>query len=263
MKIVLKHDEDRVKKWMLKIRDKALGVKFNHASSSGIERSELEKKIKAIVGFIAEQVMHDLLVKYNKLKESVSIKLDDSTSSVNQIDIRVIKKWEVSQGEFQQKEYEVEVRSSFPFFSIENTICKTFDVLGPYVNSVKVFEKEKDFYLRLLFALDYHKDNFVTYEKDNREKVNYNNTTINTLINDYFSEDFSLKKDLTIFFVGGATKEMMRDESISYIGTMESDIFNNDKGATFKKIKLRNSIDAISMLNIILSVSVKEHLDGR
>ena len=75
--------------------------------------------------------------------------------------------------------------------------------------------------------------------------------------------DYLLKKNLVMYFVGGATNEMMNNPSISYYGSMESDIFNTEKNGLFKKIKLKNSLDAVSMIKLMLSVCTNENLDGK
>ena len=66
-----------------------------------------------------------------------------------------------------------------------------------------------------------------------------------------------------IYFVGGATREMMNDESISYIGDMKSEIFNQASDGKYKKIKLRNAIDSISILRLILGSITTELLDKK
>jgi hypothetical protein len=79
-------------------------------------------------------------------------------------------------------------------------------------------------------------------------------------MNDYFNEDFSLIKDLDIYFVGGATKEMMLDDSVSYFGNMKSETFNANSEGVYRKIKIRNAIDAVSILRLILGVITDENL---
>jgi len=80
-----------------------------------------------------------------------------------QIDLRTIKNSKT-----------IEVRSSFPRAPIEKVICNRdcqFDVIGPYKNSYKPDEIQKDFYVRALFRMDNPRqvltnvktDNFVAY----------------------------------------------------------------------------------------------------
>ncbi|RLA83680.1 MAG: hypothetical protein DRG78_03640 [Epsilonproteobacteria bacterium] len=265
LKVILKHDDEKVTKLIQNIRNKALGTNFNSAGSDGRNRTEEEQNIKSLTGFIAENIIHLLLVKYNKKLnkdnlDNIKIELDNSSSSINQIDIRINKSWNISISEKDNLTESIEVRSSFPFKEIGTTVCKTFDVLGAYINDTKICENQKDYYLRLLFELEYKEENFITYEKNGSNKINYNKTTINTLYKDYFDENYLLKKDLVMYFVGGATKEMMNNKSIAYQGTMESDIFNTKEEGSFQKLKLKNSLDAVSLIKRILSVSTNEHL---
>lgn len=269
LKIVLNHKDDRIIRMMTKIRHKALGTNFNTASSSGKIRGIEEQNIKSVSGFLAEEIVYKLLQKYNEKVnlgnlDNISIELDNSNTSKNQIDIRVLKKWKISDDTHNESVEDIEIRSSFPFKSIENTICKTFDVLGYYINNVKIKENEKDYYLRLLFSLDYHEDNHIHYiDKYEKQKIDYNKTTINTLYEDYFDENYLLKKDLIVYFVGGATREMMNNDSISYFGTMESDIFNTNKEGLFRKIKLKNSLDSVSIIKLILGICTNEHIQKK
>ena len=45
----------------------------------------------------------------------------------------------------------VEVRSSFPYTGLENAVCRVFDIIGWYVNPVKIKEIRKDYYVRTLY----------------------------------------------------------------------------------------------------------------
>ena len=269
LKIEFNYKDERIIKLMQKIRDKALGTAFNPASSDGTLRSIDEQNIKSIAGYLAEEVMHMLLIKYNKQinkynLDNVKIKLDTSKSSINQIDLKIQKTWMIDENNTESLTESIEVRSSFPFLPIETTVCKTFDVLGPYVNEIKIIENAKDYYLRLLFGIDYDEKYYMTYiDKNQLTKIDYNKTTINTLYQEYFDKDYLLKKNLVMYFVGGATNEMMNNPSISYYGSMESDIFNTEKNGLFKKIKLKNSLDAVSMIKLMLSVCTNENLDGK
>ena len=266
LKVVLKQTDEYTNKLLPIIRNKVVSSNFNTASSSGIARSEKEKNIKAITGLLAEYVVYDLLRKYNKdinstNKKNVIIELDDSNISKNQIDIRIKKKWQINDCDYDEKNETIEVRSSFPYLDIKSSICGNFDVLGPYSNDVKKSEISKDYYLRILFQLDYRKENHITYEnKKGEKKLNYNSTTTNTLYKDYFDSNYLLKKDLTLYFVGGATNDMMLNPSIAYEGTMGSESFNEKEQGLFKKIKLKNSMDAVSTLKLILSVCTNEHM---
>jgi len=269
LKVTLKHTDAYTQKLFSIIKDKVAKANFNTASSSGSPRNKKEKDIKAITGLLAEHIVYDLLRKYNadinsKNKVNVKITLDNSNNSKNQIDIKILKRWQISDNAFDEKAETIEVRSSFPYFDIKKSICGNFDVLGPYSNDIKKSEISKDYYLRVLFQLDYKENNKIKYkDKKDFERIDYNKTTINTLYKDYFTEDYLLKKDLTLYFVGGATSNMMQNPSIAYDGTMGSESFNEKEDGLFKKIKLRNAIDAISILKLILSVCTNEHMEKK
>ena len=79
----------------------------------------------------------------------------------------------------------------------------------------------------------------------------------------FFDDDMNLIKLLNVFLVGGATKEMMQDESISYIGSMKSYSYNKNNTAKFQKIKFRNSMDSIAILHRILSVITDEKIKAK
>jgi len=259
-KIVLKCNNSNVLDMIKKIKNKVQTISFNPADSSGKVREKKEQYLKSFTGMLVEEICFRILDKYNTNK-NIEIVSDTSNSSIDQVDLKIVKNIRDTNGEF-SKVYEVEVRSSFPFKKIEDIVCNEFDVLGAYINDVKVSEKEKDFYLRFLFELDYRRENYHKFGTNN-EKINYNKTTINTLLNDYFDDSFKLKKDLVIYFVGGATREMMNDKSISYIGDMRSETFNQDKGGKYKKIKLSNAIDSISILRLMLGSIDSELIDKK
>lgn len=255
-KIELKHNSKNVKDLIEKVKNKVGNIKFNSADSSGEIRGKKEQYLKGFSGILVEEICYQILSKHNINKNNIEIYPDESNSSKNQVDIRLIKRWKNENKNF-DKQINIEVRSSFPFKKIENIICNDFDVLGPYVNHVKNNEEGKDYYLRFLFELEYREENYHRFG-ENKEKINYNITTINTLINDYFDDEFNLKKNLVIYFVGGATKDMMNDDSISYIGDMKSETFNQEGDAKYRKIKLRNAIDSISILRLMLGVITTE-----
>lgn len=84
----------------------------------------------------------------------------------------------------------IEVRSSFPRNGINFAICHQtyeFDILGPYSNSYKPLEPQKDFYLRTLYHVYSPIDFLSEYQKDG----------------------------FTVFLTGGATWEMMVDDKIA------------------------------------------------
>lgn len=232
-------------------------IKFNPVNSSGAVRDDLEIKLKSFCGLIIEQLCLSMLAHYNK-NPNVKIELDNSNTSKDQIDLKIHKKWQDNRTNWQIVTKTIEVRSSFPFKPIEKVVAQDFDILGGYKNNIKKGEIEKDFYLRFLFSLDYDPK---LYVKENN-KINYSQTTINTLKSIYFDENLNLKKELTIYFIGGSTNTMMLDESIAYDGNMKSSNFNQSNVAQYKKIKARNALDCIAIMQMMLNVITTELLMG-
>jgi hypothetical protein len=236
---------------------KALSTNFNKVDSGGRVRSEEEKRFKSIIGCLSELCMFCILKYFsrslNKDKTSsrVEIQLDNSSTSLDQIDI-FIKKYLPDRS---VKHYTFELRSSLPFKDIKSTICGNFDVLGPYYNAIKKSEKSKDFYGRLLFDLETKK--YPQYYIYNNNRIDYRATTTNILKNVYFDQNYRLIHPLILYFVGGATHSMMVDPSISYYGKMSNDTFQNEQG-WFRKIKIYKALDAISFLSLVLEVGDTE-----
>lgn len=259
LKLTLKYNNTKIKELIKYVYEEAKNTNFNSSDSSGKKRAEREILLKSTTGLLAEHIVFEILKKYNIIinnHELVNVSRIVSKTSFNQIDIYIKKKVNNS---FVTKT--VEVRSSFPFYNLKESICKNFDILGPYINNKKISENEKDYYLRLLFNLEYSKDNYIYYEKNGIRNIDYNQTTINTLLKDYFDDDLNLIKDLKLIFVGGATTEMMKDDAISYTEMMKSDTFNINKSGLFRKIKLINGLDAISILNHILAFHTSSQKD--
>lgn len=233
-------------------------IKFNVANSSGSARDDIEIKLKSFCGLIIEQLCYSMLKHYNK-NPNIQIELDESFSSIDQIDLKIYKKWFDMDCIQQTSIKSVEIRSSFPFNSIEKAVSQDFDILGGYKNNVKKEEGEKDFYLRFLFSLEYPKELHVKQGS----KIDYSKTTTNVLQNLYFDNDLNLKKDMVIYFVGGATNSMMSDDSISYSGTMKSTSFNQNNNAQYRKLKIRNALDCVAIMQMMLNVITTELKEGK
>lgn len=236
-------------------------IKFNVANSSGVAREEVEVKLKSFCGLIIEQLCYSMLNHYNT-NENVQIVLDDSFNAVDQIDLKIYKSWldrNEKKTAIKTAIKTVEIRSSFPFKPIEKAVSQDFDILGGYKNHVKKGEIEKDFYLRFLFALEYPKDHYVR----NGNKIDYSKTTTNVLRHLYFDDELNLKKEMTIYFIGGATHSMMSDDSISYNGSMRSHNFNQDNNAQYRKLKVRNALDCVAIMQMMLNVITTESSEGK
>ena len=258
-KITLSPNNERSKNIIQTAKSRLSSIQFNSASSSGVTREEIEIKLKSFCGLIIEQLCFSMLTHYNK-NPNVVIELDSGNNSIDQIDLKIHKKWlQHGSDDYKSLTKTVEIRSSFPFKSIEKVVSQDFDILGGYKNDIKKGEIEKDFYLRFLFALDYKSDYYV---KENG-KIHYGKTTTKTLKECYFDNDLNLKRELVIFFIGGATNAMMLDESIAYLGSMTSSNFNINQNAEFKKIKVRNGLDCIAIMQMMLNVITTEASQGK
>lgn len=256
-KITLSPKNEISTKILSKAKSRFEKISFNVADSSGITRDEDEIKFKSFCGLIIEQLCYDILNYYNKNK-NIKITLDDSFNSIDQIDLKIHKTW--FDGEKEEKTIKtVEIRSSFPFTKIEKAVSKDFDILGGYKNNIKKGEVEKDFYLRFLFSLEYPKELCIPNDKN----IDYAKTATNVLKKMYFNNDLSLKKDMIIYFVGGATKSMMSDDSISYNGTMKSINFNQKNNAQYRKLKVRNALDSVSIIQMMLNVITTEFVNKK
>ena len=112
-------------------------IQFNSASSSGVTRDEIEIKLKSFCGLIIEQLCFSMLTHYNK-NPNVVIELDSGNNSIDQIDLKIHKKWlQHGSDDYKSLTKTVEIRSSFPFKSIEKVVSQDFDILGGYKNDIK------------------------------------------------------------------------------------------------------------------------------
>lgn len=261
-KITLKHEGMNSQFIVSNAKERLTTMRLNSINSAGVVRNEREKKLKALCGLIIEQVCFSLLTKYNT-SPAVTVLLDESNSPIDQIDIRINKTWLNKERQPQLATKSIEIRSSFPFRPIAASIAEDFDILGAYTNNTKISEIAKDYYLRFLFKLDYPVDRLIKYQKNGREYINYSKTTTNVLNLDYFDENLNLKKDMVIYFVGGATRDMMQDNSLSYEGNMKSGSFNENGEGQFRKLKLRNALDCVAITRLMLSVIKDECVNSK
>lgn len=120
----------------------------------------------------------------------------------------------------------IEVRSSFPRNKISFALCHPryeFDILGPYSNSVKPGEIQKDFYLRTLY-----------YIPDGTSFLDY------------------LKQDkFPVFLTGGATWEMMTDDRFSKNKDLlpeDSISLKSGQKATYRVVPFSKALDTSQMI---------------
>lgn len=241
IKIALEPNDNETRRLIENANKRREQIAFNSADSFGKNRSPDEVKYKSLIGLIAEQLCFDMLKKIKKdTQNNVDVVLNETLCSCDQIDLYVQKRWD----NCNNIQKTIEVRSSSFFTSITQAIQKNFDVIGPYRNNVKSnMENHKDYYLRFLYHIEASKDELV---KTN-DKIDYSRSTLEILKRKYFNEKLQLKHNLCFYFVGGATKEMMQDESIAYSGNMNTYGTNT----VFQTIKMRNALDSVAMLQLI------------
>ena len=85
--------------------------------------------------------------------------------------------------------------------------------------------------------------------------INYSKTATNILTKEIFTEDLQLKSGFSIYFIGGATKEMMADEAISETLALRNESYKNVQGE-FVTIKIYNALDAPTFLKMILGLKL-------
>lgn len=235
-------------------------MNMNVVDSSGKVRSPREQQLKSLCGLIVEQLCFAMLNCYNPHPNQIQIVLDDSNSPIDQIDLTILKHWQDHTGQTKHTKRSVEIRSSFSFKPIHQAVSWDFDILGAYHNNVKLSEVYKDFYLRYVFCLDYPTSHII---KNQHGKINYNQTTSHVLDTLYFDDKLNLQRDMVVYFVGGATLAMMQDDSIAYDGSMRSDDFNTQNTAHYRKLKIKNALDSLSILKMMLSVITSECQTGK
>lgn len=125
----------------------------------------------------------------------------------------------------------IEVRSSFPRNGLEFAICHAvyeFDILGPYSNQVKPGEIQKDFYTRALFHIPAGK----------------------TFLESLKGGDFK------VYLTGGATWEMMTDDSFSKNKNLlpeDTVIASELEESTYRVVPFSKALDTIEIYELILN----------
>lgn len=136
-----------------------------------------------------------------------------------QIDLKVIKDNKT-----------IEVRSSFPRNGVDFAICHQtyeFDVIGPYANSYKPNEIQKDYYVRALFPFD-----------------------SSLLINNLKQNNFHL------YLTGGATWDMMVNNDFSktkdFIPDGEMNIDRMSTRTNYRVVPFSKSLDTKEIYDLIV-----------
>lgn len=142
----------------------------------------------------------------------------NTTDFFNQIDLRITSNLKT-----------VEIRSSFPRNGIEFAICHAtyeFDIIGPYNNTYKPGEIQKDFYIRTLFPFD---SALII------EKIQQNN--------------------FGVYLTGGATWAMMSDDNIAIVKDFIPDgEINPDRlssKSSYRVVPFSRSLDTLQISKLI------------
>lgn len=183
------------------------------ANNSMVVRSQEVILANSIAGVASEYFWMKYLNRDNNYVAETEF-----TDSSTQIDLRVL-----------HNNKKIEVRSSFPRNGIDFAICHPFhqfDILGPYSNTYKIGEIQKDYYVRTLFHL-------------------YNPTDIVQKIRE---EGFK------IYLTGGATWEMMLDDTIA----VNKDFIPQDSlyervKTVYRVVPFSNALDTGEIKNLIIT----------
>jgi hypothetical protein len=187
----------------------ASSVNKGAANNSSYSRSNARVLNNCIAGVLAEYVWK------NFLNENGEIVSETPLENVrNQIDLKIISNSKT-----------IEVRSSFPRNGIEFAICHPiyqFDIIGPYDNTYKPNEIQKDFYVRTLFPFE---SNLILAK---------------------------LKKNsFEVYLTGGATWAMMSDDNVSIVKSfIPEDEISTDRLSTKSNYRVVPYCKALDTLQI-------------
>ena len=195
-------------------RTLASKVKAGAANDALSQRSGARIEQNCIAGLLAEKLWKEYLNQRDLfVKETIFEGAD------TQIDLTIIR-----------NNKKIEVRSSFPRNGIEFAICHgkyQFDVIGPYTNSYKPAEIQKDYYVRTLFHI----------EKDT--------TFLQKLI----------QNDFTVSLTGGATWPMMADDKIavtkSFIPEDEIDVKRLEFASSYRVVPFSSALDTEQLYDLV------------
>jgi len=189
----------------------AKGVNPRFANNSSDIRTEDIILANSYAGVLSEYCWRVFI---NQCSEKNLVKETLLIDPENQIDLETI-----------DKKLKIEVRSSFARNGIKFAICDPkyqFDILGPYHNDYKPNENEKNFYLRAIFHVqDY---NEFLYNFDNK---------------------------LSIFLLGGATKDMMNDNSKFIVKDLVPDGNQHNSKTSYRVIPYQFALDTFQIISKI------------
>lgn len=123
----------------------------------------------------------------------------------------------------------IEVRSSFPRNGVKFAICNkryNFKNICKYNNLYKSSEIDKDFFAATLFKTA--------------------------------KENLLIEEEIVFYLIGGSTREMMMDKSISYIESLTAEDDLNKFKTDYKVVKLLNALDILGFEKYIESMGYKK-----
>lgn len=216
----IKNQYDNYVLKMISNHAKKMADNVNNKAANNSDQPR-EKSALITDNFIGTLSEYSWKIAINALLVDTIVKESDSVNLENQIDLETLK-----------DKYSIEVRSSFVRNGIKFALGNSnhpFDILGPYINDYKLEESSKDFYLRCL------------YHFDNRKKSEFINKVNN--------------EGIVVYLIGGASLEMMQDESLYIIKNMKagSEIGINVEGSLtqFKAIPIPKAKDALTIIKEI------------
>lgn len=210
-------EKDRTFLDQIFVKGEILAKKVNPAAAniSSYKRSKMRLINNAAAGLLAEYCWKKYI---NHKANSEIVEYTEFTDASVQIDLIVLKNNKL-----------IEVRSSFPRNGVDFAICSAnyeFDILGPYSNSVKPGEVQKDFYTRTLFHIP-KGSSFMDLAK-----------------NDGFQ----------VFLTGGATWDMMINKGISKNKDLLPDDYVSqvqEEKSVYRVVPFSKAIDTTGIFDLI------------
>tara|TARA_B100000963_G_C22633743_1_gene676387 strand:- start:3748 stop:4458 length:711 start_codon:yes stop_codon:yes gene_type:complete len=213
---IYKEDKDFIDKIIKKSLDLTSKMNPYLARESLTKRDESIVKANCFAGLLSEFGWKDFITRVAKKADiNCSLEYGEYSFDKNQVDI-VFKK--------DNQNKSLEVRSSFPYAGIRNSIFNHFDIIGWYKNDVKINEIRKDYYLRVLFP--YKIDNFRNY----------------------------IKKGFKMYLCGGADQKLLTESKFSKYKPFIPKETVSDKANTLYRVisPISNGYDCIKIVKKVL-----------
>jgi hypothetical protein len=207
------YDKNLIDQIILEGSNLANAVNGGAANNAAQIRPIGRRIANGVAGVLAEHLWKKYINAENEINV-VDFTLYDVAA--NQIDLITTK-----------KKKKIEVRSSFPRNGIQFAVCHStyqFDIIGPYNNDYKPGEIEKDFYTRTLYHLQSYND------------------FMPKLILDGFE----------VFLTGGATWNMMIDDTISKVKDFVPEDEMLNRSSHFRVVPFSKALDSLEIKNLII-----------